>query len=318
MLELIGFAYQSKYMNIKDLQYLNAVAETQHFGQAAKKCFVSQPTLSGQIKKLEAELGVQLFERTNKNVAITDIGKDILLYSREILELCDAVKQVAESKRDPMAGIFRLGIIPTIAPYLISLILKPLGARFPQTHLVVSEDVTENLNEQLLNHQLDAAILATGVTEPEFTYIEMYQEPFCLAHHQSDPLNNVANITDEDLEGINLLLLADGHCLTHQVLNVCGQLDHKQPIIGGDLRASSLETLLQLVAVGYGSTLVPALAVKAGWMDDMGIITRQINSDSAMRRVCLVYRRTFTRKPAINTIASIINDNLPNTVKKLQ
>jgi LysR family hydrogen peroxide-inducible transcriptional activator len=170
---------------------------------------------------------------------------------------------------------------------------------------------------QLENRHIDIAILATPVTDTHFDYIELYDEPFWLAHHRNDPLYNKDSITDEDLSCINLLLLDDGHCLTHQVLKVCSMTDRSDLQTTGDLRASSLETLLQLVAAGYGSTLVPALAVKGAWMTDMGIIARQIDSTSAQRRVSLVYRKTFPRKTVIEILTKLIPQYLPNTVTAL-
>ena len=177
-------------MNLRDLKYLIAVAETEHFGHAASRCFVSQPTLSGQIKKLEQELGVTLFERTNRSVSITPIGAEIVRHAKLILEQADVIKQLAQAQRDPLAGALRVGAIPTVSPYLIPLILLPLKRQYPQMRLVLSEEITEMLTRRLLEHQIDVAILATDVKEPELEVMPLFEEPFWLAHPRDHEIYN--------------------------------------------------------------------------------------------------------------------------------
>ncbi|MEJ2423050.1 MAG: LysR substrate-binding domain-containing protein [Candidatus Thiodiazotropha sp.] len=304
-------------MNLRDLKYLIAVAETEHFGHAAAQCFVSQPTLSGQIKKLEEELGVVIFERTNRSVSITPIGSEIVKHAKLILEQADVIRQLAQAQRDPLAGALRVGAIPTVSPYLIPLILMPLKTQYPQMRLVLSEEITDMLTRRLLDHQIDVAILATAVKEPELEVMPLFEEPFWLAHPRDHELYNKDEITRRDLNRLDLLLLADGHCLTDQVMEVCrvkeGMLDNEM----ADLRAASLETLLQLVGAGFGCTLVPALAVRGAWTTDSGIIARKLGLKDAYRRVQFVYRKTFPRKQAIEALAEVIRKQLPNTVRPL-
>jgi LysR family transcriptional regulator, hydrogen peroxide-inducible genes activator len=304
-------------MNLRDLKYLIAVAETEHFGHAAAQCFVSQPTLSGQIKKLEEELGVVIFERTNRSVSITPIGSEIVKHAKLILEQADVIRQLAQAQRDPLAGALRVGAIPTVSPYLIPLILMPLKGQYPQMRLVLSEEITDMLTRRLLDHQIDVAILATAVKEPELEVMPLFEEPFWLAHPRDHELYNKDEITRRDLNRLDLLLLADGHCLTDQVMEVCrvkeGMLDNEM----ADLRAASLETLLQLVGAGFGCTLVPALAVRGAWTTDSGIIARKLGLKDAYRRVQFVYRKTFPRKQAIEALAEVIRKQLPNTVRPL-
>jgi LysR family transcriptional regulator, hydrogen peroxide-inducible genes activator len=304
-------------MNLRDLKYLIAVAETEHFGHAATQCFVSQPTLSGQIKKLEEELGVTIFERTNRSVAITPFGVEIVKHAKLILEQADVIRQLAQAQRDPMAGALRVGAIPTLSPYLVPLILMPLKTRYPQMRLVLSEEITNMLTQRLLDHQIDVAILATDVKEPELEVMPLFEEPFWLAHPLDHELYNKEEISRQDLSRLNLLLLADGHCLTNQVMEVCrlkeGGMDNEM----ADLRAASLETLLQLVGAGFGCTLVPALAVRGTWTTDSGIIARKLSLKDAYRRVQFVYRKTFPRKQALSALADVIRGQLPNTVKAL-
>lgn len=207
-------------MNLRDLKYLIAVAETEHFGHAATQCYISQPTLSGQIKKLEQELGVTIFERTNRSVSTTPIGLEIVKHAKLILEQADVIRQLAQAQRDPLAGALRVGAIPTASPYLIPLILMPLKHQYPQMRLILSEEITDMLTQRLLDHQIDVALLATDVKEPELEVMPLFEEPFWLAHPRNHDLYNKDEISRRDLSRINLLLLADGHCLTNQVMDV--------------------------------------------------------------------------------------------------
>jgi LysR family hydrogen peroxide-inducible transcriptional activator len=302
-------------MNLRDLKYLIAVAETHHFGKAAERCFVSQPTLSGQIKKLEQELDVTLFERTNRSVTITPIGEQILAHARLLMEQSEMIRQLARAHRDPLAGPLKIGAIPTLSPYLMPLVLMPLRRQFPQLKLVLSEEMTETLLKRLHDHEIDAALLATPVQEPGLSVIALFDEPFWLAHPRDHALYDKDDISRKDLDNIELLLLSDGHCLTHQVMDVCRMADRQQHGEMADLRAASLETLLQLVGAGFGCTLVPALAVRGSWMTDSGIIARPLELPDAFRRVQLVYRSSYPRKAALEAFAAIIQDNLPNTVR---
>jgi LysR family hydrogen peroxide-inducible transcriptional activator len=304
-------------MNLRDVSYLIAVAETQHFGKAAERCFVSQPTLSGQIKKLEEELGVTVFERTNRSVTITPIGEQILTHARLLVEQAETIRQLARAHRDPLAGPLRVGAIPTLSPYLMPLVLVPLKRKYPQLKLVLSEELTETLLQRLRNHEIDTALLATPAPDPDLATIPLFQEPFWLAHPSNHPLYNKDEITRHDLEQVEMLLLADGHCLAHQVMEVCGLMDRPQHGEMADLRAASLETLLQLVGAGFGCTLVPALAVRGGWMTDSGIIARRLELPEAYRRVELVFRNSFPRRAAVEAFAAVVLQTLPNTVRKL-
>jgi LysR family hydrogen peroxide-inducible transcriptional activator len=304
-------------MNLRDLKYLIAVAEARHFGKAAERCFVSQPTLSGQIKKLEEELGVTLFERTNRSVSVTPIGEEIVAHAKLIMEQSDAIQQLARAASDPLAGPLRVGAIPTVSPYLMPLILVPLRRGYPQLRLVLSEEITDTLLDRLRAHQIDVALLATPVEEPDLVTLPLFEEPFWLAHPVDHELYNKDEITRRDLSRIDLLLLADGHCLTQQAMEVCRLSEANRQGEMADLRAASLETLLQLVGAGFGCTLVPALAVRGPWMTDSGIVARKLELNDAFRQVRMVYRKSFPRRAALEVLAEVIWANLPNTVRKL-
>ena len=304
-------------MNLRDLKYIIAVAETHHFGKAAASCFVSQPTLSGQIKKLEQELGVAIFERTNRAVKVTPIGEKILQHARVIMEQSDSMEQLAQAHRDPLAGPLRIGAIPTLSPYLIPLVLMPLRESCPKLALVLLEETTDVLLQRLENHEIDAALLATSVDEREFDVIPLFDEPFWIAHPRDHPFYLKDNITRADLKRTKLLLLSEGHCLADQVMDLCRVNSRESHQEFADLRASSLETLLQFVGAGYGSTLVPALAMRGSWTSGSGVVARKLDFKNAHRRILLVYRKSFPREQALSAFADVVMSHLPNTVRPL-
>ena len=305
-------------MNLRDLKYIIAVADTHHFGKAAARCFVSQPTLSGQIKKLEEELGVAIFERTNRTVKVTPIGEELLLHAHQMIEQAEAMLKLAQAHQDPMSGSLRVGAIPTLSPYLMPLILIPLKRQHPQMKLVLSEETTDLLMERLHNHEIDAALLATDADDEEFEIIALFDEPFWLAHPSDHPFYLKDSITRADLDNTDLLLLAEGHCLAQQVMDFC---HHEDRNVGGDmadLRAASLETLIQFVGAGFGSTLVPALAMRGSWTSGTGVVARELEFKDAYRRVSMVFRKSFPRRNALQAFANVIWQHLPNTVQPLR
>ena len=301
-------------MNLRDIQYIIAVAETRHFGKAAERCYVSQPTLSGQIRKLEEELGVVIFERTSRSVAITPVGEQILAIGRQITEQVDAIQQLARAQQDPLAGPLRLGAIPTLSPYLMPLILLPLRRRHPQMKLVLSEELTESLLQRLHHHEIDAALLATPVEDPRLDEIPLFDEPFWVAFPRKHDFYTREKIRLRDLQQEELLLLSEGHCLAQQALDVCHLKDRQVQGQMADLRAASLETLIQLVRSGFGITLIPALAMRGSWATGGGVVAQPLELAGASRRISLVYRQSFPRAQALQALAQVIIDNLPNTV----
>jgi LysR family hydrogen peroxide-inducible transcriptional activator len=304
-------------MNLRDLKYIVAVADTRHFGRAAQRCFVSQPTLSGQIRKLEDELGVAIFERTNRAVRVTPVGEEILQHARSILEQADFIEQLSAAHQDPLAGPLRIGAIPTISPYLMPLILVPLKQAHPKLKLVLSEEMTDRLLNRLQNFEIDAAVLATAVDDDDFDVIPLFDEPFWIAHPREHPFYLQDKITRADLDNADLLLLAEGHCLSQQVMDLCHLKERNRGGEMADLRAASLETLLQLVGAGFGSTLVPALAMRGAWTTDSGVVARKLEFSDAHRRVSLVFRKSFPRKQALQALVDVIMKCLPNTVQPL-
>lgn len=293
-------------MNIRDLQYVVAVADERHFGRAAKKCHVSQPALSGQIRKLEDELGVTLFERTNRSVQITSVGTEITAQARRLITLSDEIVATAQATKDPLSGQFRLGMIPTIGPYLSPLILPAIRRQLPNLTVTLIEAFTHDLERRLLDGELDIAVLATDPGDGKLEERELYREPFHVALPLSHPLARSKRIAAQDLPTGELLLLSEGHCLRDQMLDVChAETAAETP----NTRETSLETILALVAAGDGITMVPALALRTSDID-LGIACREI-SEGAGRLVRLVYRSTFPRVVLVNRLAEIIQNQVP-------
>jgi LysR family transcriptional regulator, hydrogen peroxide-inducible genes activator len=290
-------------MNFQDLRYLVAVAEHRHFGRAAEACNASQPTLSSQIKKLEDELGVTLLERTNKRVDLTPVGAQILDHARKALDEARQMEAVARAARDPLVGSLRLGAIPTLAPYLMPLILDPLRKNYPGLTIELWEDQTRALIEALRNRKLDAALLATPAHSPEITEIKLFDEPLLAALPRRHRLAG-EKIISEDALANELLVLADGHCLANHALAACGGKNGAaRNQLRGSMQAASLETLVNLVSAGYGTTLIPALAAKS--LAQRGIVLRPLAGRSS-RTIRLASRPAFPRPQALRAIEKVI------------
>lgn len=282
-------------MNIRDLEYLVAVAELKHFGKAAEVCYVSQPALSMQIKKLEENLGVKLLERTNKSVILTDCGSLIAERAREILNQVEELRQIAKSAIDPYCGELRIGIIPTLAPYLLPLIMPTLIAVYPKLKLYLIEGQTAALVEMLKQGKLHASFLASNIVDAGLEQTPLFEEEFELAFPSSHPLKSKKIIHPEDIPDLKLLLLDEGHCLRDQALSFCQQT-HMNEV--QNFRATSLETLRQMVAAGSGITLMPKLACVASEQ-----ISYRAFAKSKPVRIISLYRRAASSKQIL--LASI-------------
>ncbi len=285
-------------MNLQDLRYLLALVEQGHFGRAANACGVSQPTLSVQVRRLEEALGVVLFERASKKVAPTAACERLLGHARVAVAEMEAMLAVARNLSDPLAGRFRLGIIPTLAPYLLPLIFEPLRDACPALEVEPWEDLTPALLERLRAHELDAVLLATAVDGSDLVTQTLFVEPFLAALPPDHPLAAREAVDEADLAR-DILVLADGHCLRDQALAAC----RHSGALGGALRAASLTTLLNMVAAGYGTTLIPGLA--AGAAEDAGLVLRPLATQTG-RTVRIASRALFPRRAAVEAVGSII------------
>ena len=304
-------------MTLQDLRYVVTLAETRNFARAAKACYVSQPTLSTQIKKLEDELGLALFERTNKRVMPTPAGSELIVQARVVLEEAEKLQQMAQQALDPMAGPLRLGVIPTLGPYLLPHLVPQLRADYPRLSLYLREDLTGNLIERLRSGALDAILLALPIQTDGLELIELFREPFVMALPKDSPLAGKSEVMETDLMGVQLLLLEDGHCLRDQALAVCGL---PQPRGAEDFRGSSLETLRQMVAAGVGCTLLPALAADAAGTggtklaSDRLIELRPFAAPVPSRTIGLAARRGFPRLEMVRAFAELIKRHAPQGV----
>ena len=298
-------------MNLRDLKYICAVADLKHFGRAAEYCNISQPTLSGQIKKLENELGVTLFERNYKVIQVTEIGEKVVSLARQANLAADKINKVAIAAQDPLSGSISIGLIPTIAPYLIPLFAKKLRKSMTKMNIRYVEDITDRLVDSIIHGKLDMAVLATSPAEEALTSIELFSEPFWLLYPKNHPLSKLNNIQMEDLDQEDLLLLAEGHCFRDQALSICKSPQSTQQQF---LQATSLETLINLVISGQGITLIPALAIRNKWNSKSEIIKTKINEKSAHRKVYLTFRKEFSRLQVIDALTEIIRNSLPETV----
>jgi LysR family hydrogen peroxide-inducible transcriptional activator len=290
-------------MNLQDLRYLVALAEHRHFGRAAEACNVSQPTLSSQLRKLENLLGVTLLERTNKRVSLTPVGSHILVHARRALAETGQMEAIARAARDPLVGPLKLGVIPTLAPYLMPLILESLRREYPGLTIELWEDQTRSLIEGLRSHRLDAALLATPADSPEVTEIALFEEPLLAALPRRHRLASHKSVAEGALAG-ELLVLADGHCLANQALEACGQKSGiPRNRLQGQMQAASLETLVNLVAAGYGATLIPALAADS--LSLRSIVLKPLDGKSS-RTIRLASRPGFPRPQALRAIEKVI------------
>lgn len=304
-------------MNIRDLEYLIAVSKHKSFVKASSECHVSQPTLSGQIRKLENYLGAQIFERTTKQVTVTGFGKEIIDKARIIIDKTYEIKNLSTDYQDPWHQPIKIGVIPSLGPYLIPNFILNLKKNNKSSKIFIDEDITENITKKLESRELDVILLATDVDSEKFEQIKLFDEPFWVAYSKNKELDKLDEIKTTDLNLKQMLLLSDGHCLRDQIMEIWEAYDKNNILHRYDTKASSLETLVNLVSVGEGFTFVPALALQSAWTTDKGIQVRKLNHKKAYRRIRLVFRRNYYKKDLLTNLSKIILEFLPNTVKKI-
>ena len=290
-------------MNLRDLKYLVAMADLRHFGKAADACFVSQPTLSTQIRKLEEELGVTLVERAPRKVMLTAAGQDVVQRARRIIADVDEMKEAARRSKDPEAGSLRLGVFPTLGPYLLPHVVPQLRKRFPQLELLLVEEKSDVLVQRLREGKLDAALLALPIHDDQLHAEFLFEEHFLLAAPEHHELASATDLSMDQLSDETLLLLEDGHCLRDQALDVC-RLSGAQEKSG--FRATSLETLRQMVAAGVGVTLMPALSVHPPVVTPDTIRLVEFRDPPPSRKIALVWRKSSAMEHFLHALADAI------------
>ncbi|WP_454690441.1 LysR substrate-binding domain-containing protein [Achromobacter aloeverae] len=302
-------------MTLTELKYIVAVARERHFGRAAEACFVSQPTLSVAIRKLEDELGVTIFERGGAEVGVTAIGQRIVAQAQKVLEESAGIKEIARHGHDPLAGPLRVGVIHTIGPYLLPRLVPVQIARTPQMPLLLQENFTVRLVELLRQGEIDCAIMALPLPEAGLVVQPLYDEPFLVAVPRDHPWAKRKSIHAEDLKQQTMLLLGSGHCFRDQVLEVCPELSRFSAASDGIQRTfegSSLETIRHMVAAGIGITVLPITAVPEHPPADSLLTYVPLEPPTPDRRVVLAWRRSFPRLAAIEALAqSIYATQLP-------
>lgn len=295
-------------MTLTELRYIVAVARERHFGRAAQACFVSQPTLSVGIKKIEEELGISIFERGSNEITLTPVGEEIVAQAARTLEEAAAIKTIAQQSGDPLAHPLRLGAIYTIGPYLLPSILPVLRELAPNMQLLIQENYTASLREQLKQGKLDVAILSLPFEEPGMAVRELYDEPFQVALPADHPWCGRDAIPPEEVGNEPVLLLGAGNCFRDQVLQVCPNLGRGSTASGMQqtLEGSSLETIRYMVASGVGMTILPCMAAGTVREDSAMLRFRPFTEPSPKRRVALAWRKSFTRPQAVETVIAAI------------
>ena len=301
-------------MTLTELKYIVALARERHFGRAAEACFVSQPTLSVAIKKLEDELGVQLFERGGSEVAVTPVGEQIVEQAQHVLEQSNAIREIAAQGRDPLAGPLRVGVIYTIGPYLLPHLVRRMIDDAPQMPLLHQENDTVKLLELLRQGDIDVAIVADPFPDAGLVTQAVYDEPFIVAVPKHHPWAKRKKIRSEELKEQTMLLLGAGHCFRDHVLEVCPELSRFSQASAGiqkTFEGSSLETIRHMVASGIGVTVLPKM-VRPDMSDDGLLTYLPFEAPEPYRRVSLAWRKSYSRRPAIEALRkAILQAGLP-------
>ncbi len=289
-------------MNIRDLQYLVAVHDMNSFSKAAERCYVSQPTLSGQLKKLEDELNAPLIERSTRQVLFTALGEKVVGMARDLLLTADNIRATAKANEDPFSGDFHIGLIPTVGPFLLPMLMPVLSEEFPDTQFYLYELQADELVEKLLKGEIDAAILAKSNDSQAVQEIPLYSEAMTLAVHNEDELaNSEQSLALSTLNGRSLMMLDDGHCLRDQTLDVCSSAGAHENV---NFKATSMDTLLHMVANGSGVTLVPQLASNKSIN---GVSYLDFDEPKPSREIVMMHRNHCARKPALSVFADHIS-----------
>ncbi len=302
-------------MTLTELRYVVAVAQKKHFGQASQACFVSQPTLSIAIKKLEHELDVKLFERSSKNeIRITDIGHKIVLQAQKVLQEARVINEISQQGKDPLSGTFKLGAIYTIGPYLLPGLIPSLSKSAPNLTLIIEENFTENLSRSLKQGEMDAIIISYPFEDPAIETCPLYQEPFVVAIHSRHEWKERPLINVDELAGQDLMLLGSGHCFRDQVLEACPKCMSESNELTRTLEGSSLETIRHMVAAGTGITVLPCTSMLYSHHNQQLINIKSFSEPQPSRTVALAWRRHYPGKEAIQMIIENIRQcALPGT-----
>jgi LysR family hydrogen peroxide-inducible transcriptional activator len=308
-------------MTLNELKYIVAVARAHHFGRAAEACFISQPTLSVAVKKLERELGVELFERRQGEVTVTPVGERVVAQAQRVLEEVGAIHEIVQQGKDQLAAPLRVGAIYTIGPYLLPHLVTELAERAPRMPLIIEENYTHVLTEKLKQGEVDAIIISLPFEEHGILTVPLYEEPFVALVPASHPLNMKEAVKIDELARENVLLLGSGHCFRDQVLEVCPDCLRKRSTAEGgllaDFEGSSLETIRYMVAIGVGVTILPCTAAGADRFSQRLVSIKRFDGVSPSRTVALAWRKSFPRPQAIDVLRESIKVSNLSCIKPL-
>lgn len=301
-------------MTLQQLKYIVALEAHRHFQRAAESCFVAQPTLTLQVQKLEEELGVQIFDRTEFPIQPTELGMKIIEQAKRTLYSAEVIYGITKNERDSIEGKFRFGVIPTVAPYLLPLFLKSFTELYPNTQLEIREMQSERIIEALKTNELDLAIMATPIEMDEIREIPLYQEPFLLFAQPQHELMNLKQIKAENLRADEIWILDEGHCLRNQVLNLC-EASNGIENQGFTFKSGSIETLKNMIKYHSGYTIIPELAARLS--DDKKFI-RRFEDPQPTREIGLVCHQNFARQQLLNMIKKSIQTSLPKEISQIK
>jgi len=293
-------------VTLTQLRYIVALHQTGHFGNAASQCFVSQPTLSIAIKKLEQELAVTVFERSRGKIRTTPLGRDIVVQAQRVLEQAKAIKELAQQGKNPLTSTLSIGAIFTVGPYLFPKFVPRLNKLAPAMPLYIEENYTSVLRERLRGGELDAIVIARPFEEPDVVCQDLYQESFVVLLNKQHPLALQETIGPRQLEREHVLLLGDGHCFRDQILEICPGLERSADPLQSVVEGSSLETLKYMVASGLGITVLPASAAQYSALSGDTLVTRPLSVGTAHRTIALAWRASFPRPQAIDVLSQAI------------
>ncbi|WP_456447902.1 hydrogen peroxide-inducible genes activator [Thiolapillus sp.] len=308
-------------MTLNELKYIVAVARARHFGKAAEACFISQPTLSVAVRKLERELGVELFERRQGEVTVTPVGEQVVTQAQRVLEEAGVIREIVEHGRDQLAAPLRIGAIYTIGPYLFPHLISELAQRAPQMPLVIEENYTHVLAEKLKQGEVDAILISLPFEEHGILTVPLYEEHFVALVPGSHPLNQRDKLSIEDISREKVLLLGSGHCFRDQVLEICPDCLRKRNLAEGDMLAdlegSSLETIRYMVASGMGVTILPCSAAGADRFSQRLVSIKRFQDADPSRIVALAWRKSFPRPQAIDVLRQAVHASKLSCIKHL-
>jgi len=308
-------------MTLNELKYIVAVARARHFGKAAEACFISQPTLSVAVRKLERELGVELFERRQGAVTVTPVGEQVVAQAQRVLEEAGVIKEIVEHGRDQLAAPLRIGAIYTIGPYLFPHLISELAQQAPQMPLIIEENYTHVLAEKLKQGEVDAILISLPFEEHGILTVPLYDESFVALVPGSHPLNGKEKLSIEDISREKVLLLGSGHCFRDQVLEICPECLRKRNLAEGDMLAdlegSSLETIRYMVASGMGVTILPCSAAGADRFSQRLVSIKRFSDVKPSRVVALAWRKSFPRPQAIDVLRQAVHASKLSCIRHL-